>query len=99
MMKKAMAILLQFFLLLLVFAVGSFLAPFHIETVLAPMDGRTRAFLWDGVLLMLLAYVLILLLELARKRLGRSLGGVSLALILAGLSGWLLKFGFVSRGW
>jgi len=98
-MKKVMAILLQFFLFLLVFALGSFLAPFHMQTVLAPADGRTRLFLWDGVLLMLLAYVLILLLQLVRKRLGRSLGGISLALILAGLAGWLLKLGFISRDW
>jgi hypothetical protein len=99
-MKKAIAVLLQFLLFLVLFAAGSFaLHPFHVQTTLAPVDGRSRVFLWDGVLLMLVAYVLILLLEAARKRLFRSGLGTTLALILAGLAGWMLKFGFISRDW
>jgi hypothetical protein len=99
-MKKAIAVLVQFLLFLVVFAAGSFvLHPFHMQTTLAPVDGRSRVFLWDGLLLMLLAYVLILLLEAARKRLFRSALGTTLALILAGFAGWMLKFGFISRDW
>jgi hypothetical protein len=99
-MKKAIAVVLQFLLFLLVFAVGSLLFhPFHVETTMASVEGQTRLFLWDGVLLMVLTYGLILLLEAARRRLRRSVGGSSLALILAGLAGWLMKFGFISRGW
>ena len=99
-MKKAIAVLFQFLLFVVVFAAGSFvLHPFHVQTTLAPVDGRSRVFLWDGVLLMLLAYVLILLIEAARKRLFRSALGTTVALILAALAGWMLKFGFISRDW
>jgi hypothetical protein len=97
-MKKAIAVLLQFLWFLLVFAVGSFVwHPFHVQSVFAPAD--RRAFQWDGVLLMLLTFVLILLFAAARKRLARSGLTTTLALILAALSGWLLKFGFISRDW
>jgi hypothetical protein len=97
-MKKAMAVLVQFLLFLVVFAVGSFVwHPFHVQTVFAPAD--RRAFQWDGVLLMLLTYLLLLLIAAARKRLTRSGLTLTLALILAALAGWLLKFGFISRDW
>jgi hypothetical protein len=99
-MKKAIAVLLQFLLFLLVFAVGSFIVhPFHVQTALASADGHSRVFLWDGALLMVLVYLLILLLEAARRRLVRSAAGTSLALILAALAGWMMKFGFISRDW
>ncbi len=92
--------MLQFLLFLLVFAAGSFAVhPFHLQSALAPVDGRSRLFLWDGVLLMALAYLLILLLEAARRRLARSAVGTSLALALAAVAGWMLKFGFISRDW
>ena len=97
-MKKAMAVLLQFLLFLVVFAVGSFVwHPFHVQTIFAPAD--RRAFQWDGVLLMLVTYLVLLLIEAARKRLVRSGLTTTLALILAVLVGWLLKFGFISRDW
>ncbi|HEX4652430.1 MAG TPA: hypothetical protein VH250_13095 [Granulicella sp.] len=97
-MKKAMAVLVQFLLFLVVFAVGSFVwHPFHVQTVFAPAD--RRAFQWDGVLLMLLTYLLLLSIAAARKRLTRSGLTLTLALILAALAGWLLKFGFISRDW
>jgi hypothetical protein len=99
-MKKAIAVLVQFLLFLLVFAAGSFVVhPFHVQTALAPAEGHTRVFLWDGVLLMLLAYLLILLIAAARKRLPRAVLGTSLALALAAVVGWMLKFGFLSRDW
>jgi hypothetical protein len=99
-MKKAIVVLLQFCLFLLVFAVGSFAVhPFQVQTALAPVDGRTRLFLWDGVLLMALAYLVILLVAATRKRLVRSAVGTSLALALAALAGWMMKFGFLSRDW
>jgi len=97
-MKKAMALLLQFLLFLAIFAVGSFVwHPFHVQTIFAPAD--RRAFQWDGVLLMLVTYLVLLLIEAARKRLVRSGLTTTLALILAVLVGWLLKFGFISRDW
>jgi hypothetical protein len=99
-MKNVIAVLFQFFLFLLVFAAGSLLFhPFRLETALAPADGRTRVFLWDGVLLMGLAYGLVLLLAAGRRRLRSAAGAASLALVLAGLVGWMLKFGFITRGW
>ncbi|HWZ51604.1 MAG TPA: hypothetical protein VNW54_09070 [Granulicella sp.] len=99
-MKNVIAVLFQFFLFLLVFAAGSLLVhPFHLETALAPVDGRTRVFLWDGVLLMALAYGLVLLLAAGRRRLRSVAGGSSLALALAALAGWAMRFGFITHGW
>jgi hypothetical protein len=96
-MKRFVVVLAQFLLFLLVFAAGSFLYhPFHIETAL---DGRTRSFVWDGVLLLLLTYGVVLLIELLRKRLRTAGPWTSLALVLAGLAGWAMKFGFVTHNW
>ena len=99
-MKKVFAVLAQFLLFLLAFFLGSFVVhPFHLQTALAPAEGRTRSFLWDGVLLMGLLYGLILLLQAARKRLRGAAAATSLALILAGATGWLMKFGYITRDW
>jgi len=99
-MKSFFAVLLQSLLFLLVFAAGSFAYhPFHLETTLAAVDGRSRSFVWDGVLLMLLAYGVVLLVELVWKRLRSSGPWTSLALLLAALAGWAMKFGFVTHNW
>jgi glucan phosphoethanolaminetransferase (alkaline phosphatase superfamily) len=86
----------QFLLFLVVFAIGSFFYhPFHLQTALSA-PGRT--FVWDGILLMLLLYALLLLIALFRKRLRISLPWATLALLLAFLAGWFWKFGFITRG-
>ena len=96
-MKRVFVVLVQSLVFLLVFAVGSFVYhPFHVETA---VDGSTRSFIWDGGLLMLLVYALVLLTELLRKRLRTAGPWTSLALVLAGLAGWAMKFGFVTHNW
>jgi hypothetical protein len=86
----------QFLLFLIVFAAGSFFYhPFNVQTALA---GTGRSFVWDGVLLMLLLYALLMLVAVLRKRLRISLPWTTLALLLAALAGWFLKFGFATRG-
>jgi hypothetical protein len=95
-MKRFFAVLLQFLLFLVVFGAGSFaFHPFHVETILA----GSRSFVWDGVLLMLVVYAVVLLLEVLRKRLRSAGPWTTLALLLAGLAGWAMKFGFVTHNW
>ncbi len=96
-MGKVFAAGVQCVLFLLTFLVGSLLLhPFHLTTTLASDAAHTRVFLWDGLLLMLLLYGLVLLLELATKRL-RGFGlGTTLALLVAGVAGLAMKFGFLS---
>ena len=68
-MKKVILTILQFFLFLIVFGVGSLFPPFHFEHVLIATPGVTRIFVADGLLLMFALYVLIILVEVMRKRL------------------------------
>ena len=68
-MKKAVLTILQFFLFLIVFGIGSLFPPFHFEHILIATPGVTRIFVADGLLLMFALYVLIILVEVMRKRL------------------------------
>ncbi len=97
MTRNILSCFFQFLLFLITFALGSFiLHPFHVQTVLAPDAAHTRTFIWDGVLLMLLLYVLVLLLELALKKLKTAAPWSTLAVLLAGIIGLFMKFGFLS---
>ena len=99
-MKRALAIFAQFLLLLCVDAVGSiFYHPFHIQTLLSGTPTAPRSFLWDGVVLMLLVYLLLLVIAALRKRIRFSAPGSTLALGLAVLAGYLLKLGFITHNW
>ena len=53
-----------------------------------------RFFVWDGLLLALLVYAVVLALEAARKRLRGPGGLTTLALVLALVLGLAMKFGF-----
>jgi len=96
-MKKVISIVLQTILLLIAYIVGLFLHPFHITQVLISSPAVTRTFVWDGILLMLTAYVLILLIEAARKRLPTSAAGSTIALVLAAILALASKLGFVTQ--
>ncbi len=95
-MKKALSIVLQTILLLVVYAAGSFLPPFHIMRTLVSAPDATRFFVWDGIMLMLAVYILILLIEAARKRLRTSATGSTVALVLATILGLAAKLGFIT---
>ena len=96
-MKKAVLTILQFFLFLIVFGVGSLFPPFHFEHVLIATPGVTRIFVADGLLLMFALYVLIILVEVMRKRLRTAAPWTTLAVILATVLGLMMKFGFLTR--
>jgi hypothetical protein len=94
---KVLFAFLKFLLFLIVFAVGSFFPPFHIEHVLGTTPDGTRIFIWDGVVLMVILFVLLLLIEAARKRLRTSGPWTAAAFVLAAIAGYAAKFGFLTR--
>jgi hypothetical protein len=93
-MKKILFTVLQFFLFLIVFGVGSFLPPFHFEHVILATPGTTRIFIADGFLLMLALFLIILLIETLRKRVIASGSWTTVAFILATAVGLWMEFGF-----
>ncbi len=97
MIKNLFFALLQFVLFLVAFAAGSFFPPFHIERVLGVTPDGTRIFIWDGVLLMVLLFAVILILEALRKRIRAAAPWTVAALALAAIAGYAAKFGFLTR--
>jgi hypothetical protein len=95
-MKRALSIVLQFILYIVVFGAGSLLPAFNILPTLSIPAGTNRVFVYDGLLLMLLVYVLILLIAAARKRLSFALPNATIAFVLALIMGLLMKFGLKS---
>jgi hypothetical protein len=93
-MKKVVVTVLQLILFLLVFLVGSIFPPFHFQHILIATPGFTHIFVADGLLLMFALYVLIILVEVLRKRLRTSGPWTTLAVILAAVFGLMMKFGF-----
>jgi hypothetical protein len=96
-MKNVFLALVKFILFLIVFAAGSFFPPFHIERVVGVTPDGTRVFIWDGLLLMTALFVVILLIEALRKRLAASGPWTAAAFVLAGIAGYVAKFGFLTR--
>ena len=97
-MKKFLSTFLQFFLFLLTFAIGSFAHPFNLRwglTVTTPTV--TRYFVPDGLLLMVILFVLILIMEALMKRLRTFAPWTALAFVLAGIVGFAMKLGFITR--
>ena len=97
-MKTAIAILLQFFLFLAVFAAGIVIGvfdPLQLKWFIThPTLTTTRYFAPDGLILTLLLYLLILAIKAARKTIRRSGLHTTIALILALLVGFYFRFGF-----
>jgi hypothetical protein len=97
-MKKFLSTFLQFFLFLLTFAIGSFAHPFNLRwglTVTTPTV--TRYFVPDGLLLMVILFVLILIMEALMKRLRTFGPWTTLAFVLAAIVGYAIKLGFITR--
>ncbi len=95
-MKRVLSIVLQFLLYLVVFFVGSLLPAFNVMPQLSFSIGAGRVFVYDGVLLMLALYVLLLLIATARKRIHPAWLNSTVALMLAFILGLAMKFGFKS---
>jgi len=99
-MKKALATIFQFLLFLVVFFVGSLFPlppPFHHERILSTTPAATRIFIGDGLHLMLALYIVIILIEAVTKRLRTAAPWTTLAVILAAVLGFVMKFGFLTR--
>ena len=98
MFKKAILVVLQTLLFLILFAAGSFLPalPSFRSLYWQIQTGPHRVFVVDGLLLTLAVYLLILLVEAARRRLRGPGGLTTLSLVLALVLGVAMKFGFKS---
>jgi len=95
--KKVFFTILQFILFFVVFGAASFFPPFHMEHVLGTTAEGTRIFIEDGLLLMVVLFGIILLIQAVRKRIAASGPWTALAFLLAGLCGYMAKFGFLTR--
>jgi hypothetical protein len=95
--KNVIFAFLQFFLFLLIFLAGSLFPPFHLEHVLGATPEGTRIFIWDGALLMIAVFAIILAIEPARKRINAAGLWTTLAFVLAAAAGFAAKFGFLTR--
>jgi hypothetical protein len=93
-MKNVFVTILQFVLFLVVFAAFSFLPPIHLQHVVGTTHEGTRVFIWDGLLLAGLLFVLILAVEAARRRIRTSGVWTTLAFALAIALGLAIKLGF-----
>lgn len=99
-MKVALAVIAEFLLFLLLDVVGGvFYHPFRIETKLNSTQFATRSFFWDGVIFMLISWLLLLLYSMTRKKLAAWGPHLTGALVLAGLATYFLKVGFVTHNW
>jgi hypothetical protein len=98
MIIKIILAILQFLLFFIAFAVGSFMTPFKIVHVIAFSPRGSRIFYWDGIIVMLIVYVVILLIEAMRKRLRTAAPWTTVALALATVAGLAVKLGFLTTG-
>jgi hypothetical protein len=97
-MKKALTFIVQFLLFFATFFAGIIVGvfnPLHFQWfVTHPAPDRTRYFDPTGLILTLLLYILILIIEAARKAIRTSAVRTTIALALALVAGFILKFGF-----
>jgi hypothetical protein len=93
-MKRFLAGLLQFILLLVVFFVGSVAPAVGVMPYWQWSLGSGRVFVYNGLLLMLALYVVFLLIGLVRKRARIAWPTSTVAVVLALVLGLLMKFGF-----
>ena len=97
-MLKALFVLVQIILFFVVFAAFSFLAPFGMHWFVShPSATQTRYFVADGFLIATGLMVLLLLLELAAKRLRGGLGLTMLGYVIAVAAGFGVKLGFITH--
>jgi hypothetical protein len=96
-MKNVLFTVLKLILFLFVFFIGSIFPPFHFEHILIATPGTTRIFIADGLLLMLALYVLLVVVEVLRKRVRTAVPWTTLAFVLAIVFGLMMKFGFLTR--
>ena len=97
-MKAVIALIVQTCIFLVLFLVGSLADPFHLRWFATRVSATTtRFFVPDGLILMCGAYGLLLVAELASRRLARLGLWTTLAFVIALVCGFLAKFGMVTR--
>ncbi len=97
MVGKTILFVLQTILFLLVFALGSVFLPFlPFLPVLQVVTSPGHAFVYDGLLLALVLWLVIVAIEAARKRLRGAGTLTTAALVVAALLGLAMRFGFKS---
>ena len=98
-MKRAIVIILETILFLFVFLAGSLLAAVpaaHLPSWDVNLSGA-RYFVLDGLVFMVILYVLFLLIGAVRRRLGSVALSSTVAVVLALVLGLAMKFGFVTH--
>ena len=98
MIMKTLLAILQSLMFFVAFAAGSFWAPFKLKYVIAFSPRGTRIFYWDGIIFMLVLFVVVLLIEALRKRLRTAAPWTVAALALATVVGLYYKLGFLTIG-
>lgn len=93
-MKNVVVTILQFFLFLVVFAAFSFVPPMHLQHVVGSTSDGTRVFIWDGLLIAAVLFVLILAIEAARRHIRTSGVWTTVAFAMAVAIGLAIKLGF-----
>ena len=93
-MKNVFVTLLQLVCFLVVFAAFSFFPPMNLQHVVGATSDGTRVFIWDGLLISALLFVVILAFEAARKRIGTSGVWTTVGFVLAIAIGLAAKLGF-----
>jgi hypothetical protein len=94
--KNVIFAVLQFTLFFVLFGIGSCNPhPKLRQTVASGADG-TRIFVWDGVVLMLLLFLVIVLVQAIRKHVRSSTPWTVLAMAVATAIGFPLKFGLLT---
>jgi hypothetical protein len=97
-MKKVLSTIGQFLLFALVFLAGSLFNPLHIRWfVTHPSPTSTRFFVPDGLLFMVVLYLVIVLGQALRKRLTAAAPWTTAGFLLALLAGYVAKFGFATH--
>jgi hypothetical protein len=93
-MKKAILLILQFFLFLIAFLAGSLMNPFHLRWNVAQLSPTsTRYFVPDGLLLMIAIFIVVLICEALAKRLRTAAIWTTAAFLLALAAGFMARFG------
>jgi hypothetical protein len=96
-MKRVLSFVLQFVLLLVAFFVGSILPVFHVLPTWRTATGPGSWFVWDGFVVLLVIYALLVLFAAVRKHFVSGAILSTAALFLAVVIGLLSKFPFTSN--
>jgi hypothetical protein len=96
-MKRLISLFLQFLLMLAAFFVGSIAPVFKVLPLWQVSTGPGRWFVLDGLIVLLMVYVLLLSIALLRRRLVHSGVTSTAAVVLALVVGLLSKFPLTSN--